>query len=57
MSKLIVDNVLSLSLQVPIHGDAAISSLLPTISPHPREEFLLHLMESVRVRPGEGEKN
>jgi len=57
MSTIMVNNVLSLSLQVPPHGDAAISSLLPTISPHPREEFLLHLMERVRVRQGEGEIN
>jgi hypothetical protein len=57
MSKIIVDNVLSLSLQVLIHGNAAISSLLPTISPRSREEFLLHLMERGRVRQGEGETN
>ncbi len=57
MSTIMVDNVLSLSLQVPIHGDAAISSLLPTPSPHPREEFPLHLMERIRVRQGEGEVN
>ena len=57
MSAIIVDSVLSLSLQVPIRGDAAISSLLPTSSPHPREEFPFHLMDRVRVRQGGGETN
>ena len=57
MSAIIADNIVNPSLRVPIYRDVAISSLLPTISPHPREEFPLHLMETVRVRQGEGEIN
>jgi hypothetical protein len=55
MSAIIIDITVNLSLPVPMYRDVAISPSLhgrglPIISPLPRKEFPLHLMERVRVR-------